>query len=131
MLKRFSALFFILAVAGQAFAGVCVCLDPQAAAPKHSCCKRPKKASASVASKGCCETECGQISNQNATRNASENYSVRFAPRTGGEVLSPTFWPPLKEATFRPQALASPFLNDRHKFARPPDLYRRHHSFLI
>jgi hypothetical protein len=131
MLKRLSALLFILAIAGQAFGGVCECLNRRAAAPKHSCCKKSKVPAASFSAKGCCETDCGPIANTGVVRSSSENSTLNVAPKHTSEVAAQIVWLPRSVAAASPTRPASPSIDKRHRFARPPDLFRLHHSFLI
>ena len=127
MLTRFATLIFVLAVTGQAFAGVCGCFAIEA--KTHSCCKPHNATQASLYPKGCCDTEC----------------LTRVTERTSqgrAEVLSRTTVTPVAEPatsfawSFEPvaaesQAKTSQLGNHRLKYSRPPELYLRNHAFLI
>src|SRR4051812_50161700 len=56
MLKRVACLIFVLAIAGQAFAGVCGCFAIEG--KHHSCCKPAKVTADAIRPHGCCDTEC-------------------------------------------------------------------------
>ena len=129
MLRRLAALLFVFALAGQVMASVCVCFESVNAA-KHKCCIKTGSQATSVTPKGCCDEENCQISGQSVLGRATGNRLVNFVP---------TAEPAGEGKLLRPFAIFSvpkdlvpaPFVDQRIKFARPPDLYLRHHSFLI
>jgi hypothetical protein len=130
MFKRFAVLFFILVVAGQAWAGICGCLNTQAQ-PSHSCCKRSKKSSVTtVASKGCCDQDCSWSAGQRTPLSQSENSAVDVSSKVKAQPLTRIVWSLPILAVEQP-VQAAPYLNHRLRYSRPPDLYLRHHSFLI
>lgn len=128
MLKRLAAFLFIFAIAGQVYAGVCVCLggDKEAA---HSCCKREKEARDSISGKAGCETDC-------AASPAGKPVIDRIEPAAKIKFQAVQFSPAVPRISFENIRTGSsvpirPFADHRLKYARPPDLYLRHHAFLI
>ena len=128
MLKRLAALLFIFAIAGQIYAGVCGCISGDNE-PEHSCCKRDKADGDSLTGKTCCDADCviGSADKlaQDRTKPAPQ---IQFQALKISALL-PTF-------TFEPAVtlqLLSPPRSERHRlrYSRSPDLYLRHHAFLI
>lgn len=131
MFKRLAVLLFILVVAGQAWAGICGCLNMQAQ-PSHSCCKRSSKktSAASLSPKGCCDQDCYWTTSQKTPRSQSENSAIDVTSRLKAEPVARIVWS-LPALTIGQPVPAAPYFNHRLRYSRPPDLYLRHHSFLI
>jgi hypothetical protein len=128
MLKRLAAFLFIFVIAGQVSAGVCGCVRGETES-KHSCCKRDKKAGDSIRGKSCCDVDCmaGQSDRpvqDRTTPQAKLQFKTADQPR---EALKLTFEPVPIQSTVS----VNRFTNHRLKYARPPELYLRHHAFLI
>ena len=127
MLKRFATLIFVLAVTGQAFAGVCGCFAIEAKMP--SCCKPHKAKHASLYPKGCCDDEC-------LTRASERTAQMRAEVLTQITVAAEASQASVPVWSFAPIAVKtapriSPFGDHRLKYSRPPELYLRNHAFLI
>lgn len=129
MSKWLISLVLLIAIAGQALAGVCDCLGgtPEV----HSCCKRDTSGKTSLAAKGCCSSDCESVSSQKTPRRTnSEVYVVEFTAKVKPVLAFQNFLPTplyvsLPNADLR-------FSKHRLKPPRPPDtLYLRHNSFLI
>jgi hypothetical protein len=128
MVKRLTAFLFILVIAGQVSAGVCGCIGGESK-PQHSCCKRAKKAVDSISKKSCCDTDCAarQSDRPVQDRTASQAKLQSQTSDEPREALPFTF-----ERTAIIRAVpVTHFTNHRLKYARPPELYLRHHAFLI
>lgn len=128
MFRRFAVLIFVLAIVGQASAGVCNCLG--FGEPKiHSCCKRERSETPFASSKGCCETDCTAITLARTDRSRIDT-PVRIETKSDGRlgVLRPPF---LDRFAVAPRTAQVPFVDQRIKYARPPDLFLLHGSFLI
>jgi hypothetical protein len=128
MLKRLVAIIFVFVVAGQVSAGVCGCVGGGNKSI-HSCCKRDKIAGDSIRNKGCCDAEC-------MVRQSDRPVQDRRAPQA--ELQFQTADEPLDVLKFTFERVAvrravssNHFTNHRLKYARPPELYLRHHAFLI
>lgn len=130
MFRSITTLFFILAIAAQAMAGVCNCLETNPA-PRHSCCKKSKNAAASVAPKGCCDAEACRFASESFSQNRSEsttgNLLLKQLVLTNSAVAWPVFAPPVID----PDAAEVVFEKPPNLYARPPDLFLLHNSFLI
>jgi hypothetical protein len=128
VLKRFAALFFTLALASQVLANVCGCLDEGAS--KHKCCKKTGSFNTTIAPKGCCDEEDCRITREDVPSSTSDNGLVKFVSGAemagGGKLVRPSVIFSRKRSL-----VPTPFVDQRIKFARPPDLYLRNHSFLI
>ena len=126
MVRRLAALIFVLAIAGQAWASACICDNT---GPVHSCCKRKAERNDYVSSPGCCSDE-NCVTNRTSTPTpgiCQANVTI-----TTEVVLTPSYPPVFCQKTFRAEPAADLALAGRYKpFARPPDLYVRHHAFLI
>jgi hypothetical protein len=128
MVKRFAALLFILAMAGHAAAGVCRCLGG-ADDPGHSCCKRQKGGTDSMRRASCCDTDCamqsGGTSQPARVESAAKiTFTIEVLAARKNTLARPV--PAFTERT------AIAFIDHhRLKHSRPPDLYLRHHAFLI
>ena len=127
MFKRFAALFFILAMAGHAAAGVCRCLSGESK-PTHSCCKRQKTGSDSMRRPMCCDTDC-TMRGDGSVPQARIEAAVKLTVKTDVVVSHRLRYTPLIAAV-RPAAVKL-YAEHLLKRARPPDLYLQHHAFLI
>ena len=127
MIQRLAAFIFIFAVAGQVLASTCIC---ESAEPVHKCCIRKAEKNDYVSSRGCCGPE-------NCAVQRSSNPAVRVC-HAGISVAAETvlFLPTYPAFAFdtaldhdhAPHLLPSGYYRP---YARPPDLYVRHHSFRI
>jgi hypothetical protein len=63
-------------------------------------------------------------------RNASDNGVIKFVPKAEIVPAEKAVWSSGFVAV-KQRLVPAPFLDQRIKFARPPDLYLRNHSFLI
>ena len=127
MLKRLAAIIFVLAVTGQAFAGVCGCFAIEGR--HHSCCKPAKVTGEAVRPKGCCDTECLKRSAELTSQSRTEaTVKINFEARpTTAAVPTFSFEPVVADS----YVTISQFADHRLKYSRPPELYLRHHAFLI
>ena len=128
MVKRLAAFLFIFVIAGQVSAGVCGCMGGESNS-KHSCCKREKGGVDSIRAKGCCDTDC-------MARQSDRPVQDRRAPQP--QLHFQTAVEPVEVLKFvfdrvavRRTVSVNRFTNHRLKYARPPELYLRHHAFLI
>jgi hypothetical protein len=129
--KRLVPLFFIFVLAAQVWAGVCGCFeDEKNSHSKMSCCKRAKSAQASVSAKPCCDTACGE---------STENKSPRLPSDSGMKIPTPVLAAVEKlivSFDLKPNYSPLPKISKRGTVAcsiltRPPDLYLQNHAFLI
>jgi hypothetical protein len=127
-MKRLVALLFIFAIAGQVSAGVCGCLGGETKS-KHSCCIRKKTVRDTISAKGCCETNCLARQAENIVQDRTEpSAKIKFHVAVERVSMQYALFPPVSA---RAGVSIKPFAGDRLKYARPPDLYLRHHAFLI
>lgn len=126
--RRISALIFIFLMAGQAWSAVCPCRTTSKQV--HACCKPKKEKSNYAATKGCCDgsgcfTDRG--SNQVVTT-LSANPDIIVVQAGSTTALPVSVAPaPIIKSTIS----LSRYDGFLHRYARPPDLYVRHHAFLI
>ena len=129
MLKRVTALFFILILAGHVWAGVCGCLEMRGhQAGKVSCCKK-KKAKPAVRAKNCCDAVCTAPMGERSPRSPGEATVKVPAPVTAAVeklIVSLGWKPRLARAPLAPEVAVS----SRPLF-HPPDIYLQNHAFLI
>ena len=128
MLKRLVALSFIFFIVGQVSAGVCGCLD-DASQPQHSCCKRQKATVEAIRQKGCCDNDCAM---QRSEKLPQDRTSASFKI-TSTAIAQPAA---IKLENFTPIATIDiapviAVVDHRLRYLRPPELYLRHHAFLI
>jgi hypothetical protein len=128
MVKRLAAFLFVLVIAGQVSAGVCGCIGGESKS-KHSCCKRAKKTVDSIQKKSCCGVDC-------MARQSDRPVQDRRAPQGGLQFQSADEPQEVIRFTFERIAVRQTvplnfFTNHRLKYERPPELYLRHHAFLI
>ena len=128
MLKRLAAIFFIFVIAGQVSAGVCGCLG-DAGKPQHSCCKRQKANRDAIRQKGCCDEDCAMQPSERSPQDRT-NVTAKISVKAVAEPPSVRLekFHPLSEGNAVPLVKTS---LHRLKYSRPPELYVRHHSFLI
>ena len=126
MLKRLAAIVFILAIAGNLSAAVCGCVGGDKTV--HSCCKKNSGDRASIRAKGCCGATCAMSHSQSSPQDRTETIKVTFKTPIGA---APAPLVRAAVASVDNFALPAPFTNHRLKYSRPPELYLRHHAFLI
>ncbi len=130
MLHRLIALFFILTLAGQVLAGVCVCLDETGGkGAKTSCCLRKKAQQPSMKRKMCCNTPCGESGGTIPGSQSESSVKLPVVVRKAVERLLFSIAP-------RPVYAALPTNlkrreNAAQKVSKPPILYLQNHAFLI
>ncbi|KXK07360.1 MAG: hypothetical protein UZ17_ACD001000017 [Acidobacteria bacterium OLB17] len=128
MLRRFAAIIFVLALAGQIYAGVCGCIGAENK-NAHSCCKPKASVENSMQGKACCETACTMSNSQNIVPDRLETLAkVTFAAiEPASPVAAFDFSPtPAAYKHIAPQVTAISAAD-----LRPPELYLRHHAFRI
>lgn len=130
MLRKLAALLFVLAIAGQVSAGICVCAGSQSSKAGHSCCKRKKASGNSISKKPCCDMNCmSQRSGAVAQDRVDASAKVKFHELLAAVTLPRPAFPHTRSRKII--AVPDVFGTSRLKYARPPDLYLRHHAFLI
>ena len=128
MLKRLIALLFIFVIAGQVSACVCGCLGAESQ-PRHSCCKRQKPDRDAVRRKGCCDEDCALRQAERLPQDRTNSVAkITYKAEAELITLSLVSFAPI---TAQNLALAAAVTDHRIKYSRPPDLYLRHHAFLI
>ena len=128
MLHRLIALFFILTLAGQVMAGVCVCLD-ETSGKKTSCCLRKKAQQPTMKKKPCCSTPCGESGETIPGSQSESSVKVPLVVRKAVEKFVTSF-APRAVYTAAPNVLTLDE-TDAPKISKPPILYLRNHAFLI
>jgi hypothetical protein len=129
MVSRILILMLLLAFAGQALAAACPCA-PDGGRAVHSCCKPDSSDAAYFTMKGCCESPACSMSDggqayAKSERPAFHQKPVSIAqPRAVPVVTAVTAPEPRPFSDRRPNG-------HRLRNARAPDLYVRHHAFLI
>ena len=128
MLKRLTAILFIFLIIGQVSAGICGCVVDNSQ-PQHSCCKRQKASADVLRQKGCCENDCAMSQSE---RLPQDRAGVAF--KISYKAIAQPATPKLE--SFAPVAaqtivLAATAADHHLKYSRPPELYLRHHAFLI
>lgn len=130
-LKWLTSLVILLALTGSVWAGVCGCLSEQKTG--HSCCKKDTSGGDYMSAKSCCSADCETIAaSAGKTPQKNSDLSHFKAPAPAAEAPD-TFKIEWLTRVFRAEAPRSkPRTGDnRLRFARGPDLYLRHNSFLI
>lgn len=128
MLRRFAALFFILILGGQVWAGVCGCFD-NGRTPRMKCClKKSKEKRDTVSRTKCCDGPCGIPSSDRTTRSSAEA-GIKLPAIAEVPAVRFEFLPPVRTNS-RPMVVAVS-TKDPSRLSRPPDIYLRNHSFLI
>lgn len=127
MFRRLAALIFLLATAGQAWAAVCRC-DDQKSVP--SCCKRKIEKTNYISASDCCGDEDCSVSGSVTPAARIGCAGVNVAPASID--LAPAFVPQIPVVLHKDLPARSASAAGRHKpWRRPPNLYVRHHAFLI
>lgn len=128
MWKRLTALFFILILGGQVWAGVCGCFNDGQTSRMKCCLKKSKEKRDSVSRTKCCDGPCGLPSSDRTPRNSSDT-GIKLPVLAEIPEVRFEFVPPTRTQS-RP-LLAFSAVWDPSQLSRPPNLYLRHHSFLI
>jgi len=128
MLKKLTAIFFIFLIAGQVSAGICGCVVDNSQ-PQHSCCKAQKASADALRRKGCCDNDCAMSRSERLTQDRA-GVAFKFSSKAIAQPATPKFesFAPVAAQTI---ASASTAIDHRLKYSRPPELYLRHHAFLI
>ena len=130
MLHRLIALFFILTLAGQVMAGVCVCLDEKdGTSSQRSCCLRKKARQPSMKKKMCCKTPCGEPGDTIPGSQSESAVKVPVVVRKAVERILFSIAPRAVYAALRADSKCR--ANASQKISKPPILYLRNHAFLI
>ena len=128
MFRRFAAFLFVLTMAGNLWAGVCGCIGD--ADHQDPCCKRELNAKDSFSAKPCCDDNCLTSGSVSTPRTQGES-TVKIplpADEIAVEAIRTFAFDP---SVVRRSEISVPFVDKRLIFPRPPDLYLKHHSFLI
>ena len=131
-LKWLTSLVILLTLTGSVWAGVCGCFSDQH--KTHSCCKKDTSGGDYMSAKSCCSADCETVisaASKTPQKQNSDNSHLK-GPAETTEALG-TFkieWLArvFHAGTPRSQARTG---DNRLRFARGPDLYLRHNSFLI
>ena len=130
MLRRIAAFIFVLTVAGNVWAGLCECIDMGDDHAVSSCCEREHSEQAYMAAKPCCETDCNELTAVSVHRQQSES-GIKI-PLPAHVLASSPPVPALRMAlSAGSMGIDASFVDLRLGFPRPPNLYLKHHSFLI
>ena len=131
-LKWLTSLVILLALTGSVWAGVCGCFSEQQ--KSHSCCKKDTSGGDYISAKSCCSADCETVISTAVKTPQKQNSDSSHlkAPAEAVEVpdsfrvewLSHV----LRAESPRPRQRTG---DNRLRFARGPDLYLRHNSFLI
>ncbi|MER3429692.1 MAG: hypothetical protein C4324_01380 [Blastocatellia bacterium] len=128
MLKRVAAIFFVLLIAGNAWAAVCGCIDG-GNRKMPSCCKKQQEGRNSMAAKQCCGGDCFVQSGNSRSSVKSEPIVRLSAPQAAAQNelnISPAIFAPAVSSR-RPRTSSY----RRPHLPPPPNLYIKHHSILI
>jgi hypothetical protein len=131
MLQRLIAFFFVLTLAGQVLAGVCVCLENGADGghAKMSCCAKKKSVQPAMKKKACCDAPCGEAGESLPRSHSESQVKIPVIVRKAVEKLIAAVAPRMDRAAFQPAANrennASPL------YFKPPVIYLQNHAFLI
>ena len=129
MLKRLTALFFTLALAGQVMAGVCMCLDEKGGGKaKMSCCLKKKSVRTSISKKSCCDSLCGQTGNTLPRSHSESVVKIPVVVRKAVEKLIISLDARSKSAMLLPVLKTT---ENASPLFKPPILYLKNHAFLI
>lgn len=129
MLRRFAALLFVLTIAGNVWAGICDCFDG-GNHPVSKCCKRERSDKDSVSQKPCCESDCGQPGFNTVHRTQTDS-GVRVPMPTDVVSIEPLLPEAINYRMVGDAGVRRSLFEIRQQFPRPPNLYIKHHSFLI
>jgi hypothetical protein len=131
-LKWLTTLVILLALTGSVWAGVCGCFSEQQ--KSHSCCKKDKSVGDYMSAKTCCSADCETVisaASKTPQKQNSDNSHLKapFEAAEGAEAFKVEWLSRVFRAEApRPKARTG---DNRLRFARGPDLYLRHNSFLI
>jgi hypothetical protein len=132
MLKRLFAILFIIALTGQVWAGVCLCLDTgeEDAHAKMSCCKREKAQANQVSARPCCDEPCGETNGNKLPFSPSESNNKIPAPVLNAiEKFINSF---NRKPNYTAPLIISKRSGDRRlQLSHSPDFYLQNHAFLI
>jgi hypothetical protein len=129
MLKRLTAILFIFIMAGQISVGVCGCLGGDSR-PPHSCCEHKKPYNDMMRRKGCCDdNDCAMRQSERLPQDRT-NATAKITLKVAVEPTMPKL-ESFEPVTLRSFVLSTAAVDHRLKYSRPPDLYLRHHAFLI
>lgn len=128
MLKRLASILFVFAIVGQVYAGVCGCLigDDEAT---HSCCKRSKAAGDAIKAKDCCAADCEVQQADLLTQDRSNPTPQIKLQAVKPAAAIPAI--PVEWVASTSSIITQQIADHQLKHPRPPDLYLRHHAFLI
>ena len=96
---------------------------------RHSCCRREKSDRDALQRKGCCDNDCVIRQSENLPQdrtNSGTEITLRAVAEPSAVTLD-CFAPFVVQDT---RAAVDP-VDYRLKYSRPPELYLRHHAFLI
>jgi len=127
MLRRVAAILFILALAGQIYAGVCGCMGGESETA-HACCKPKTAIENSMQGKACCETACAMSHSGNVIPDRLETLA-KITFQAVEPTAAPSF-PFVAPSIVRNAYAPIRSLRDA-AYVRPPELYLRHHAFRI
>lgn len=126
MIRRLAVLIFIAAASSQAFAGLCFCEETLAV---PSCCKRKADANNYLTRKSCCDDGNCSVQRSNAPAAALSEAAVVASHDAATVPNLPNFIAP-ELYSAGPDRIS--FAAGRCKYRpRAPELYVRHHAFLI
>ncbi len=129
MLKRFAAILFVLALAGNVWAGLCDCFEG-ANHSESDCCKRDRSGNTSISKKPCCGSECGESAFVTVNSTLTDT-AVKIPHQAGLLSINPFFFESLGISHPDGSRSAGPHIEYHPQFPRPPNLYIKHNSFLI
>ncbi|HQZ81830.1 MAG TPA: hypothetical protein PLR83_01300 [Pyrinomonadaceae bacterium] len=127
MLRRFAAVIFILALAGQIYAGVCGCIGGKSEAA-HACCKPKTAIENSMQGTTCCETACAMSHSENIVPDRLETLAkITIQAVEPSRAVAFTFG----ERSVLYKYNAPTRVIRGAASVRPPELYLRHRAFRI
>lgn len=127
MLRRLIAVFFVLALAGQIYAGVCGCVGGKSEL-EHACCKPKTAVENSMQGKACCETICAMSQSENTVPDRLETLAKITLQVVEPESIVPTFE---FSSVIDRKPLSQPSNFHDAEPLRPSALYLRLHAFRI
>jgi len=128
MLRRFAAIIFVLALAGQIYAGVCGCMGGESETA-HACCKPKTAVENSMQGSMCCETACAMSHSENIVPDRLETLAkITFQADEPAAATTPFSFGTRSVAH---NINAPPRVVRDAASLRPPELYLRHRAFRI
>lgn len=131
-LKWLTSLVILLALTGSVWAGVCGCFSDQH--ESHSCCRKDPNGADYMSAKSCCSADCETVITAGSKTPQKQNSDTSHlkAPVKAAEAPKSLKieWLARVYSTEPPRPKQRTGDN-RLRFARGPDLYLRHNSFLI